>query len=70
MNFGPLLYHFADMPREFSIEPSYDMVKGLIERCGFKYLREETDRPATYSQNPRSMLQYEYKCVFFTCEKL
>ena len=27
INLGPLLYHFADIPREPSIEPSYDIGK-------------------------------------------
>lgn len=69
INFGPLLYHFADVPRESSIEPSYDIVKSVIESSGFEFVNEETDRKASYCQNPRSMLQYQYKCVFFTCVK-
>ena len=27
INLGPLLYHFADIPKEPSIEPSYDIVR-------------------------------------------
>ena len=69
INFGPLLYHFADMTREFSLEPSYDIVQGMIKEVGFKMLREETDIEASYMQRPSSMLQFNYKCVFFTCEK-
>ena len=69
INFGPLLYHFADVPRESSIEPSYDIVKKIIEKTGFEFVREEKDCEATYCQNPKSMLQYSYKCVSFTCLK-
>jgi len=69
INFGPLLYHFADVPRESSIEPSYDIVRNIIEQTGFEFLREEKDCVATYCQNPKSMLQYTYKCVYFTCAK-
>ena len=69
INFGPLLYHFADVPRESSIEPSYDIVRSVIEQTGFEFLREEKNQTATYCQNPRSMLQYTYKCVSFTCAK-
>jgi carnosine N-methyltransferase len=69
INLGPLLYHFSDVPRQASIEPSYDIVKGLIEQTGFRFEREKTNVLATYCQNPASMLQYQYKCVFFTCVK-
>lgn len=69
INFGPLLYHFADVAHEASIEPSYDIVKSVIERSGFKFLKEDMSRKATYCQNPASMLQYTYNCVFFTCMK-
>lgn len=69
INFGPLLYHFSDVPRESSIEPSYDIVRKISEQIGFEFLREEIDVQATYCQNPTSMLQYNYKCVSFTCVK-
>ncbi len=69
INFGPLLYHFADMPGRASIEPSYDIVRGVVEQTGFSFEREQTGLSATYCQNPDSMLQYQYKCVFFTCKK-
>lgn len=69
INFGPLLYHFADMPNEWSIEPSYEIVRELILKAGFKFEKERTNQPATYCQNPKSMLLYEYQCVFFSCMK-
>lgn len=69
INFGPLLYHFADVPRESSIEPSYDIVRSVIEQTGFQFISEDKDCEATYCQNPRSMLHYTYKCVSFTCMK-
>ena len=40
INFGPLLYHFAEIPRESSIEPSYDIVRSIIEKTGFEFKRE------------------------------
>ena len=58
------------MPGEVSIEPSYDMVRAMVEEVGFRFVKEETGVEATYSQNPNSMLQYRYKCVFFHCEKI
>lgn len=38
VNLGPLLYHFADLPGENSIEPSYEVVKQIITSIGFKIL--------------------------------
>lgn len=69
INLGPLLYHYADIPREASIEPPYDIVRNLITLSGFEFLRENTEQKAKYCQNPKSMLQYTYNCVFFTCVK-
>ncbi|XP_040571862.1 carnosine N-methyltransferase [Lepeophtheirus salmonis] len=69
INFGPLLYHYSEMIGEISIEPSYDIVRSLIEDSGFTFTNEETNVPVSYNQNPKSMLQYKYNCVFFTCIK-
>jgi len=69
INLGPLLYHYADVPGELSIEPPYDIVRKLILSSGFEYQREQTDIKAKYCQNPKSMLQYKYNCIFFTCIK-
>ena len=70
INLGPLLYHFADVPKESSIEPSYDIVRNLILDSGFQFVKEVKDHEAVYCQNPKSMLQYHYKCVNFTCVKI
>ena len=69
INLGPLLYHFSDLPRESSIEPSYDMIHNIIKDVGFQFLKEEKNVEAAYCQNSKSMLQFNYKCVFFTCVK-
>jgi len=70
INLGPLLYHFSDMPGESSIEPSYDCIRGIIKDFGFEIMEEEMNIGTTYDQNPSSMLQYEYKSVFFVAKKL
>ena len=44
-------------------------VKKLIKSSGFEFLREKVDHEAKYCQNPKSMLQYSYNCIFFTCVK-
>jgi len=70
INLGPLLYHFSDIPGEKSIEPSYDMIRGIIIDLGFEFISEESDIQCTYDQNPQNMLQYTYNCSFFTCRKV
>lgn len=69
VNLGPLLYHFSDMPNESSIELSYDDVRQVILQYGFQFEKEETGVKTTYTQNPRSMLQYQYDSVFFVARK-
>ncbi|XP_052826104.1 carnosine N-methyltransferase-like isoform X1 [Octopus bimaculoides] len=69
VNLGPLLYHFSDMPNESSIELSYDDVRQVILQYGFQFEKEETGVKTTYTQNPRSMLQYQYESVFFVARK-
>ncbi|CAB3380373.1 Hypothetical predicted protein [Cloeon dipterum] len=69
INLGPLLYHYADMRSENSIEPSYDILKEVIMKFGFEYLKEDTKVLTTYTQNPKSMMKYTYESVFFVCRK-
>jgi len=69
IHLGPLLYHFSDIKGEDSIEPSYSCLKEIIRDMGFTFLSEETNLSCTYDQNPSSMLQYQYNCVFFTARK-
>lgn len=69
INLGPLLYHYADLPNEDSIEPSYQEVKSIILAIGFVIDKEETGIRTPYTQNPRSMMAYEYRSVFFVCTK-
>lgn len=37
INFGPLLYHYSEMVYERSVELSYEQIKNVIEKVGFKY---------------------------------
>ncbi|ESO06597.1 hypothetical protein HELRODRAFT_64289 [Helobdella robusta] len=69
INFGPLLYHFADMANENSIELSYDQVKHVIEQFKFEIIKERVNQPSTYNQNAHSMLTYQYNSVFFVARK-
>lgn len=38
LNMGPLLYHFSNLSHEKSLELSYEQIKRIIEKIGFKYL--------------------------------
>ncbi|XP_066271052.1 carnosine N-methyltransferase-like isoform X2 [Branchiostoma lanceolatum] len=69
INLGPLLYHFADITSEASIELSYEDLRSVIQEFGFEILKEDTKRPTMYIQNTKSMLQYEYDCVYFVARK-
>lgn len=69
INYGPLLYHFCDVPDEFSIEPSYEDLREIIEKIGFKFLKEDPKKKSKYSQNPSSMAHLEYDSVFFVVQK-
>lgn len=68
INNGPLLYHWAEMPGEFSIELAYDELRNAIVESGFDIL-EELVSLSTYSTNSKSMLQVSYKCVYFVAQK-
>lgn len=69
INLGPLLYHYADMKYEHSVEPSYAVLCEVIKNIGFTMLKSQTGVKTRYCQNPNSMLQYEYDSIFFVCTK-
>ncbi|CAG9859832.1 unnamed protein product [Phyllotreta striolata] len=69
VNLGPLLYHYSDIRRENSVEPSFQVVLQVIKRIGFELEKCQTHVKTKYCQNPMSMLQYEYDSVFFVCRK-
>lgn len=68
INFGPLLYHYADM-NDCSIEPSYEIVREIIESFNFQFLEEKTNQICYYTRNPNSMVSYQYHSIFFVCRK-
>jgi carnosine N-methyltransferase len=70
INFGPLLYHFADTYGELSIELSWEEIKSILPQFGLELIHEETGLPSVYTGHPTSMLQQTYRCVFFTCKKV
>ncbi|KAL1221217.1 hypothetical protein V5N11_011019 [Cardamine amara subsp. amara] len=71
INFGPLLYHFADTygyGNEMSIELSLEDVKRVASHYGFEIEKERTVE-TTYTTNPRSMMQNRYYAAFWTMRK-
>ncbi|XP_047334360.1 carnosine N-methyltransferase-like isoform X2 [Impatiens glandulifera] len=71
INLGPLLYHFADMygqEDEMSVELSLEEVKRVAFHYGFELEKEKTIE-ATYTTNPRSMMQNRYFAAFWTMRK-
>lgn len=62
---GPLLYHYADMPYEQSIELSSEELLHVVRQSGFTIEKEE-QRETTYTNNPRAMMKVVFKCLFFS----
>jgi len=69
ISIGPLLWHYADMPGEVSIELSWEEVKLAIEGVGFQIVHEELDLECKYTSNPRSLQQNSFKCIHFVALK-
>ncbi|KAJ8872252.1 hypothetical protein PR048_025854 [Dryococelus australis] len=78
INLGPLYYHFADMPNENSIEPTYEELREVIKGIGFEikpeqgfaYLPLQSEQgfaypPLQYEQGFAYLpLQSELGCVY------
>eukprot|EP00922_Rhytidocystis_sp_ex-Travisia-forbesii_P052557 GHVS01077963.1.p1 GENE.GHVS01077963.1~~GHVS01077963.1.p1 ORF type:complete len:307 (+),score=40.28 GHVS01077963.1:125-922(+) len=62
-NFGPLLYHYAEMPDEMSIELSWEELRTVVSQ--YFEIKEEEWRQSFYTTNEMSMMQVLYNCVFF-----
>jgi len=64
INLGPLLYHFADTEGEFSVELTYEEVKAISIKLGFR-IEGEKFYKCPYTANERAMMQVVYNSVFF-----
>ncbi|XP_019858904.1 PREDICTED: carnosine N-methyltransferase-like [Amphimedon queenslandica] len=69
INFGPLLYHFADMPGETSLELSWEDIKRISCKIGFEIMTETLNCPSYYIQHPQSMIQLCYNSVLLVAKK-
>jgi len=67
INIGPLLYHYADMEHEISIELSWEEVKPNL--LTYFEILEEQRRDALYSTNAGSLMAVQYHCVFFVARR-
>lgn len=63
VNLGPLLYHFANMHNEPSIEISWEELRPAI--CRYFDIKEETLCEARYTGNPGSLIGIRYRCIHF-----
>eukprot|EP00727_Mastigamoeba_balamuthi_P010121 m51a1_g5731 hypothetical protein (545) ;mRNA; r:1133463-1136870 len=68
INLGPLLYHYADMPGEISIELTWEEIKEALPSFGFTLEKEER-ASCSYTSNKRSMLCVTYNCMFTVCTR-
>ncbi|CAJ1345840.1 unnamed protein product [Effrenium voratum] len=62
-NLGPLLYHYADVPTEVSVELSWEEVRPYI--CEYFDLVEEEEKIARYAGNTAGLSVNRYRCIFF-----
>lgn len=62
-NIGPLLYHYAEMEQEISIELSWEEIKPAIER--YFEIKSVEFMDCSYTTNERSMSQILYHCIHF-----
>jgi len=64
VNFGPLLFHYADSADTVSIELSWEEVRPAI--CKYFDIVTEKVQDAIYTSNSTSLKRTCYKCILFT----
>jgi hypothetical protein len=69
INFGPLLYHFSEIPRETSVDLSWSELRAAAPAFGLELIREELNQPSGYTSDDYSMLRSHYYCVSCTWKK-
>lgn len=70
IHLGPLLYHFADLDKEMSVELTYEEVKSiLVDQFKFIVVKEELNVKSSYIRNVRSMFTMVYDCAFLVLQK-
>ena len=70
INFGPLLFHWADMDNEVSIELSLEEIEEAAKTLGFVVEEKiETYPNVKYTHNKESMMATSYECAMFVLLK-
>jgi len=64
INMGPLLYHYADIGDEISIELSWEEIRPFI--CRYFDIKEENRREANYTKNATALMRTLFTCIVFT----
>jgi len=64
INLGPLLYHYATVPSEISIELSWDEVRPAISKY-FDFVQEQK-HTALYTVNSTALRRNCFQCILFT----
>ena len=67
-NLGPLLFHYAEHDDEVSIELSWEEIRELLKEY-FELVEEKTGIDCVYSGNKESMIETQYKCIFFVAKR-
>jgi len=67
INLGPLLYHYAEVEHEISIELSWEELRPNI--CRYFDIVEERPQVSQYTTNPGSLMGVRYNCVFFVARR-
>lgn len=70
INFGPLLYHFSDVPNELSIDLTWAQIVDLLPKFGLKLIEQKFHQYSQYTQNKNNMMQQSYNCVFAVIQKV
>ena len=70
LHFGPLLYHYSDMPHELSVELTYEELKQALPAFGLKVVQEKSNRQSGYCVDERSMQRGYFYCTELTCIKV
>ena len=68
VNFGPLLYHYADLEDEVSIDLSWEEFRHVVVQFGFEIVMEDSKK-SSYASEANVMLEIAYNCIFFKAIK-
>lgn len=67
-NVGPLLYHYAELVHERSLELSGHELMAAVRAVGFDVLEERTV-PCSYTRDKRSLMHTHFDCMYFRARK-